>query len=101
MKKVEYSRLSRGGPSGVLGSPIALLTGRSSAPTRSGGSQPSPRRGSSLTMSLKSHGMREDPARVFTDLESGVALVSVCLLVPLPEGSTEEKEVIQRIGLVS
>jgi hypothetical protein len=35
--------------------------------------------------------------RVHTDLESGSALVSLCLLVPLREGSTMKKEVIRLI----
>jgi hypothetical protein len=45
----------------VLGSPVALLTGRGSAPTRFEGSDPSSGRGSGLTMLLKSCGMREGP----------------------------------------
>jgi hypothetical protein len=61
MKKVEYSRVSRGGTGGVPGSSVALLTGRGSAPTRSGGSHPSPGKGSGLVMSLKSRGTREGP----------------------------------------
>jgi hypothetical protein len=35
--------------------------------------------------------------RVCTDLESGAAPVSVCRLVPLPEGNTMKKEVIRRV----
>ena len=59
MKKVEYSRLSRGGPSGVPGSFIVLLTGRGSALMSSRGSHF--RGGSGLAISLKSLGMRQGP----------------------------------------
>jgi hypothetical protein len=61
MKKLEYTRLPRGVSGRVPESPIALLSGRRGALMRSGGSHPSPRRGSSLTMLLKSRGMREVP----------------------------------------
>jgi hypothetical protein len=42
MKKVEYSRLSQGGPGGASGSSDALPTSRGSSPIRSRGSHPSP-----------------------------------------------------------
>jgi hypothetical protein len=61
MKEVEYSWLSRGGPGGVYGFPVVLLTSRGSAPKRSRGSHPSPGRGYGLGMSLKSCGMRQGP----------------------------------------
>jgi hypothetical protein len=61
MKKTEYSQVSRGGTGGVSGSSVALLADRGSAPTRSGGSRPSPGRGFSLAMSLKSRETREGP----------------------------------------
>ena len=61
-KKVEYRRLFQGELCGPLGAFVALLIGRGSALTRSGGSRPSPRRGLDLAMSLKSCGMREGPA---------------------------------------
>jgi hypothetical protein len=61
MKKVEYSRVSRGGTTGVVGSSVALLTGRGSAPTRSGGSPSSPGKGFGLVTLLRSCGMREGP----------------------------------------
>jgi hypothetical protein len=35
---------------------------------------------------------------VHTDLEYGVPLMSICLLVSFPKGSNEKKEVIRRIG---
>jgi hypothetical protein len=94
MKKAEYSRLSRGGPGGVPGSSTALLTGRGSASARSAGFHPSSGRGSGIAMLLEYRGTREG----HTDLESGATLVSVCLLVPLPVGSTRKKEVTSRIG---
>jgi hypothetical protein len=61
MKKVEYSQLSQGGLGGMPRSSVALLTGRCSASTRSGGSHSSLGRGSGLAMLLKSRGMRKGP----------------------------------------
>jgi hypothetical protein len=51
MKEAEYSRVSQEGASRLHGSSTALLTGRGSAPTRSGRSPPSPEKGSGLVMS--------------------------------------------------
>jgi hypothetical protein len=61
IKKVQYSRVSRGGTSGVPGSSVALLTGKGSAPTRFVGSHLSHGKGFGLVTSLRSHGTRESP----------------------------------------
>jgi hypothetical protein len=74
----------------------ALLARRGSTPTRSGGSHLSPRKGTGrCRWDLMGRG---EVPRVHIDLESKDALVSVCLLVPLPKGNTMKKEVIRLIG---
>jgi hypothetical protein len=61
VKKIEYSRMSRGETGRMPKSSTVLLTGRGSTPTRPGGSHPPPGKGSGLVMSLKSRGMEEGP----------------------------------------
>ena len=60
MKKDEYSRLSRRGSSGAPRS-FAVLIGRGTALTRSGGSHPSHGSGYGMAMSIKYCGTREGP----------------------------------------
>jgi hypothetical protein len=79
MKKVEYSRMSYGGTSGVPGLFVALLTSRGSASTRSRGSHLTPGKGFGLVKSLKSCGMWEGPKGPCINLEFGIALVLVLL----------------------
>jgi hypothetical protein len=85
-----YSMMSGGRTSGMPGSPAVPLSRRGSSPLRPGKSHLSPRKGSDLVMLLKSHGRGKVP-RVHTDLESKVVLISICLFVPLLEGSTVKK----------
>jgi hypothetical protein len=61
VKKIEYSRMSRGGNGGMPRSSTELLTGRGSTLMRPRGSHPSPRNGYGLVLSLKSRGTKEGP----------------------------------------
>ena len=96
--------MSRGRIGGRSRLPTALLS-RGSPLLRPGGSHLPPREGSSKIMPQRSQGMGKF-LWVHTDLDFEAVLISVCLFVPLPDGSTVEPwrrtwtSYIQRFHLV-